>query len=203
VVVLLLGGRLHVGASLRELILGPRLRVLGLVTVLALLSRWSTGREGRSRKAKHKHGGEYVTHVGLPCCSCGGRKGIAAAPKWFQRNMSQESTAPDASASHLGTASKHSVQTLAFTCTALPVGIRNNRLCTQPLRKPRNNLQIAGIFVGSSIIRVAVAETRSARSTPKDTPDQRLLMTMRCSAKCHPTGPKTWQQHIDPRAAGC
>jgi hypothetical protein len=57
-------------------------------------------------------------------------------------------------------------------------------------------LQIAGTFVGSSIIRVAVAETRPATSTPKDTPDQRLLITMRCSAKCHPTGLKTWQQHI-------
>jgi hypothetical protein len=97
-------------------------------------------------------------------------KGIAAAQKWFQGNMSQESTAPDASAFHLGTVSKHSPS--------------RARLCpTQPLRKPAKKLANRTNFVGSSILRVAVAEARSS--------------------KCHPTGLKTWQQHIDPRAAVC
>ena len=104
-VVLLLGGRLHVGASLRELILGPRLRVLGLVTVLALLSRWSTGREGRSRKAKRKHGGEYVTHVGLPCCSSQrNRGGAEMVPEKYVAGVYR--------AGRVGFSSRHSVQTL-------------------------------------------------------------------------------------------
>src|SRR5262252_10559357 len=66
---LLFDSGLLVCAGLGKLILGPRLRVLGLVAVLALLRSWRAGRHGSSGNGDSQDCRERIPHVHSPCCS--------------------------------------------------------------------------------------------------------------------------------------
>jgi len=66
---LLFDSGLQVCAGLGKLILGPHLRVFGLVAVLALLRSWRAGRHGRSSNGNRQDCRERIPHVHSPCCS--------------------------------------------------------------------------------------------------------------------------------------
>src|SRR5215471_10754109 len=66
---LLFDSGLQVCAGLGKLILGPRLRVFGLVAVLALLRSWHAGCQGRSSNGNRQDCRERIPHVKSPCCS--------------------------------------------------------------------------------------------------------------------------------------